>query len=230
MSKLLEKLKQGKMCLISSLPANDYDLAKASWEAGADAIKVHINVFHRASQNRFGTLEENREVFEKILHDSPVPVGIVLGEDAFVAEGVLDEAIKMGFDFVSLYGHHTPASLVMKKEIANFFAVNYTYSYEEIKFISESPFLDILELSICLPESYGARLTAQDLARYRYIASHCPVPTVVPTQHVILPSDVPALAQTGVSAVMVGAISMGKEKTRIFETLKAFRKAIDELC
>lgn len=85
MSRLLEKLKSSKMCLIASIPQNNYELAKAAWEAGADAIKVHINIWHRASGNSFGSLEENREVFEKILKDSPVPVGIVAGENAFVA-------------------------------------------------------------------------------------------------------------------------------------------------
>lgn len=229
MNQLLDKLNQNKMCLIASIPANNYDFAKAAWEAGADAIKVHINVWHRASNNTFGSLEDNKSVFEKILKDSPVPVGIVVGEDAFVAEKQLDEVVKMGFDFVSLYGHHTPASLITRKDITNFFAVNSTYTLEEIEAVSQGDFADILELSICLPETYGERLNARDLVRYKYLASRSKIPAIIPTQHVVLPEDVKTLAACGVKAVMVGAISMGKEKDSIFSTLKSFREAIDRL-
>ncbi len=229
MNRLLDKLKKNKMCLIASIPENNYEFAKAAWEAGADAIKVHINVWHRASNNTFGSLEDNKEVFARIIKDSPVPVGIVAGEDAFKAEANLDEIVKMGFDFISLYGHHTPASLVARDDVNNFFAVNSTYSLDEIVAVGEGSFADILELSICQPETYGERLNAKDLVKYKYIASHVNIPTVVPTQHVILPSDVKLLAKCQVNAVMVGAISMGKEKASIVSTIKAFRKEIDNL-
>lgn len=229
MHRLLNKLNSNKMTLIASVPANDYELAKTAWEAGADAIKVHINVFHRASQNNFGSLESIRPVFERILRDSPVPVGIVAGEDTFLVESVVDEIVNMGFDFISLCGQFTPASLVMREDISNFFAVNYTYNLEEINAISNSFVADILELSIADPSTYGERLNARDLARYEYIAKNSKVPTVVPTQRVVYPSDVKALHKCGVKAVMVGAISMGKTKESISETLRNFKKAIEEL-
>lgn len=229
MNRLLGKLKSSKMCLIASIPQNNYELAKAAWEAGADAIKVHINVWHRASGNSFGSLEENREIFEKILKDSPVPVGIVAGDNAFVAEKDIDEIIRMGFDFISLYGHHLPASLAVRKDISKFFAVNNTYGFDEIKVVANSSFIDILEMSICDPETYGDRLSARDLARYEYISHMNDVPTVLPTQHVVLASDVNTLYQCGISAVMLGAISFGKTKESIYQTLKEFRKEIDNL-
>ena len=229
MNKLLDRLNNNKMCLIASIPENNYEIAKAAWEAGADAVKVHINVWHRASNNTFGTLEQNQEVFSKILRDCPVPVGIVVGEDAFVAEDNVDKAIEMGFDFISLYGHHTPASLAYRKDITNFFAVNSTYTFDEINAVSNSSFADILEMSICLPETYGERLNAKDLVRYEYLSKHSAIPTVVPTQHLVLPTDVKALYKCGVKAVMVGAISMGKDIETISKTLKEFRKEIDKL-
>ena len=128
MHQLLTRLNTKKMCLIASLPENSYELAKIAWEAGVDAIKVHINVsLHRASQNHFGSLEENKAVFKSILADSPVPVGIVAGEQGFAAEAVVDEIVRMGFDFISLYGHHTPPTLVMRDDITNFLALNFSY-------------------------------------------------------------------------------------------------------
>ena len=229
MSRLLDSLNSKKMCLVASLPENKYEFAKAAWEAGCDAVKVHINVWHRASGNTFGTLEDNREVFERILRDSPVPVGIVIGENAMTTECLVDQVKEMGFDFISLYGHHTPASLAVRKDVANFFAVNYEYPFEEINFISNSPFVDILELSICRPESYGERLNGRDLARYQYIANNSKAPCVVPTQHVVYPSDVKGLYMTGVKGIMVGAISYGKTLESISSTLKAFKAEIDKL-
>jgi hypothetical protein len=215
--------------LIASLPENSYEIAKVAWEAGVDAIKVHINVFHNASQNHFGTLSEMRSVFERIIQDSPVPVGIVCGESAFQAEEVIDELVAMGFDFISLYAHHTPASVSARKDIDNFLAINSSYSFEEIKYLSHSHFAKILELSIVDKEDYGKRLSARELAKYHYIASFSKIPTVVPTQKVILPSDIPALHKTGVKAVMVGAVSYGKDPKTIQDTLIAFRKEIDKL-
>ena len=131
--------------------------------------------------------------------------------------------------FGSLYGHHSPASLVMRDDINNFFAFNSEYSFEEMRYIANSFVADMLELSVVAPANYGERLSLRDLAKYQYIASFSKTPTIVPTQKVILPSDVQALYKTGIKAVMVGAISMGKEPETISRTLKAFRNEIDKL-
>lgn len=120
MHRLLTTLKRKKFSLIASLPENSYEMAKIAWETGADAIKVHINVFHRASQNTFGPLTEIRNTFERIIADSPVPVGIVAGEDPILVEELLDDIVAMGFDFISLYGHFMPASLVERRDITTF--------------------------------------------------------------------------------------------------------------
>ena len=40
MNKLLDRLNNNKMCLIASIPENNYEFAKAAWEAGVDAVKV----------------------------------------------------------------------------------------------------------------------------------------------------------------------------------------------
>ena len=58
MKSLLSIITNARFSLIVSLPKNDYNLAKAAWESGADAIKVHINVKHNAS----------KQVFEDLTH------------------------------------------------------------------------------------------------------------------------------------------------------------------
>lgn len=52
--------------LFVSLPANDIKLAEAALASGADGLKVHINVGHRASGNRFGTLDSYADMFKDI--------------------------------------------------------------------------------------------------------------------------------------------------------------------
>lgn len=229
MHKLLNILKTKKFGLIASLPENSYQMARTAWEAGADAIKVHINVFHRASQNTFGSLSDIRKTFEKIIADSPVPVGVVAGEDATLVEAVIDEIVAMGFDFVSLYGQYLPASLILRDDITVFFAVNSDYSFEEIRHISQSFCGDILELSVVAPDLYGERLSARDLTKYHYIAHQARMPTVVPSQKLIYPGDVKALYRSGVNAVMIGAVCYGKDQAEMARVIKEFRKEIDRL-
>lgn len=229
MNELYKKLKENKMSLIASLPENSYEFAKIAWESGADAIKVHCNVFHNASQNNFGDYEDFRDEFLRIIKDSPIPVGIVAGGNPEIAETIIKKLSGDGFDFVSLYAHDTPASFYNGFSINNFLSVNSSYSCEEIKHLLDGGYADILELSLIDKEDYGVRLTARDLSKYRTIANYSDVPCVVPSQKLIYPQDIPILAKTGVKALMVGAIVLGKETENIESTLKAFRKEIDKL-
>ena len=47
------------MELIVSLPSNDPAMAQAATGAGADAVKLHMNVTHDASGTRFGSFAED---------------------------------------------------------------------------------------------------------------------------------------------------------------------------
>ena len=229
MEKLIDKLKRKKMCLIVSLPWNSYELAKQVWEAGADDIKVHINAFHQASGHQFGSLEDNREEFEKILKESPVPVGIVPGQNTNVCEAQIDKLVEMGFDFISLYNHHMPASLIDRKDISKFFGVAPDYSQAEIEYIAESPLTEMLEMSFLSVESPDERLNSRDIQRYRRVCEVAKCPTILPTQHYVKEEDIPLLHKIGVNAIMIGAIVTSNDKKMVVEKTKAFRKAIDQL-
>ena len=62
----LSILNQKRPALIASLPGNRLDLAKAAVECGADVVKVHMNVQHRASGLHFGTFEVDKETLQEI--------------------------------------------------------------------------------------------------------------------------------------------------------------------
>jgi hypothetical protein len=229
MSRILTSLKTKPMTLVVSLPENTYEMAKTAWEAGADAIKVHINLFHNASLIQFGPLEDQKLVLEKILQDSPVPVGVVAGQDTKTSEAVIEELVHMGFDFISLYGHHMPLSLVNRQDVSNLFAIDYSYSLEEVKTIANSFIADILELSILPHEEYGKRVNARDLAHYVAFSQASSIPTLLPSQRLIYPNDVSAISRCGIKAIMIGAIVFQHDKNEMAFQIKQFKKAINAL-
>lgn len=229
MNQLVNLMKKNKMTLVASLPKNDYDLAKAAWEHGADVIKLHINVTHNASKTVFGTLDQERPVLERILKDSPIPVGVVAGDDPIKAERDIPLLAKMGFDFISLYGHHAPTSMIKRNDINFMYSINHTYTIDEIKEIGRGDVADIFELSIMAPDTYGERLTARDITKYFIICQNSKIPVLMPTQHLVYPIDVPILYKSGIKAIMIGAVCMGQTVETVSSTTKAFKEAISGL-
>lgn len=72
-----EMLTDNRFSVIAALPRNDLALAEAALEGGAQAVKVHCNVWHRASGNTFGTFAENRTFLRELIAlcgDVPFPV------------------------------------------------------------------------------------------------------------------------------------------------------------
>lgn len=223
----LSLLTENKLTLIMSLPRNNPDWCRAAFEAGADAVKVHINVAHRASGTVFGRLSDERPALEAMLKMRTGPMGIVLGGSlSEVGQDAL-EVRKLPFSFHSVYAHHVPA-WALDSGVPLMAACDGTYSLEEIKRMPAMG-CDVLEASVIPGGEYGQALSMRDLIRYRAIADAVSVPVVVPTQRAIRPDEVEALIRTGVKGLMIGAIVTGQEEASIARTVAAFRKAIDEV-
>ena len=111
MNDYLRLLNDNKLTLIMSLPENDPALCEAAFKAGADVVKVHINVEHRASGTRFGRLSEELPALRAMLDNRRGPMGLVPG--GTLEDALLDlEAVKaLPFSFYSLYAQNTPAAL-----------------------------------------------------------------------------------------------------------------------
>ncbi|MDR3174469.1 MAG: hypothetical protein LBU19_09485 [Treponema sp.] len=217
---LLEK----RFALIASLPANDPRLAAAAWDHGADAVKIHINVKHRAGGLQFGGFSEERPGLERILAEARGPVGIMLGADAAAAANDLEMVLAAGFDFISIYGHHAPVRL-LGAGITKMLAADGSYSMDMIRALAS--LADIFEASIIPPEQYGEPLTLRDLAAYKNISAALDIPVVVPTQKKITSGEAALLYNAGVSAIMIGAISAGKSSEEFGAAAGEFRKAMD---
>lgn len=227
MNDYLRLLNENRLTLIMSLPKNDPALCEAAFEAGADVVKVHINVEHRASGTHFGRLAEELPALRAMLDNRRGPMGLVPGgtlEDVLLD---LDEVGKLPFSFYSLYAHNTPASLPLGR-VPVMAACDSTYSLDEAAEMARCG-AQTLEASIVPGAEYGIRLTMRDLLKYSAIVRRAGIPVVVPTQRLITPEDVPALVRAGVNGLMIGAVVTGRDEDGIRRAVRAFRAAIAEV-
>lgn len=229
MSRILELFEKNKLTLIMSLPDNSLDMARAAIDAGADALKVHCNVVHKASGVNFGSLEEEGAKLMAIVKESKIPVGIVPGgKERKPTVDELDEIVKMGFDFVDMNISDMPDYLFAYNKITKVAALEKENQLEKVLDSKESNF-GAIEAAIIPHLGYGQNLTIGDLRAYISIAVSSNLPVIVPTQRKITPEDVPILSDTGIKALMIGAIVTGKTPAMINSAVKEYRRVIDEL-
>ena len=225
-------MNERKFTLVVSLPSNDLALAQAALEGGADAIKVHCNVWHRASGHTFGTYEENKPFLRELIAlCGDVPVGLVPGTDeAFITESELEELEDMGLSFLSAYSHHLPCFAMDSRRMTNAVAIDSRYTEAILDAIRDSE-IQVLECSVVKGEQYGMDLTVADVLRYGSMAAKTGKPCMVPTQKKIRPEDVKYLHRAGCKALMIGAVVFGQDPTpeKLRDVTRAFRQAVDAL-
>lgn len=230
--KFKELIEGNKFSLVVSLPSNNLELAEAALDGGAQAVKVHCNVWHRASGHTFGTYAENREFLQQLIAlCRDVPVGLVPGgEDAFITPEERLELENMGLGFFSSYSQHLPCHMMESKVLTKMVAIDYTYTGNTLDAVRSSG-IDVLECSVQPGENYGTDLNYADILRYSDIVTKSGKPCLIPTQRKIKPCEVKHLYEAGCKAVMIGAIVMGKEPDvkQLQAVTSAFREAIDAL-
>jgi hypothetical protein len=215
--------------LVVSLPENSIPLAKAAIRGGARALKVHVNVWHRASGHTFGTFDENKQFLRELVEAAgDIPIGLVPGADeAFVSVEERDEMEALGIDFFSSYACHLPNYMMDAAKLSRMAAIDSTYTQNTLDGINRYP-PDVLECSIQSGDSYGQKLRYADVLRYADIAAKVKIPTLVPTQKWMSPGDVRHLWKAGCKALMIGAIVMGKTPSpeSVEKTTAAFAEAV----
>ena len=228
----VQLLDRRKLILVVSLPSNDLELAKAALEGGADAVKVHCNVWHRASGHTFGTYEENKEFLKALIGlCGDVPVGLVPGTaEAFITEAELRELKEMGLDFISAYSHNLPCFAMDYPGVTAVVAIGADDCESVLDAVRDSD-IAVLEASVVRGEEYGQDLTCADVLRYGSIVRRTGKPCMVPTQKKIRPEDVKHLYRAGCRALMIGAIVFGQNPTpeELREITAAYRSAVDAL-
>ena len=218
--------------LLVSLPRNDLDLARAALEAGADGLKVHINLQHHASGMSTGPLEVEADRIAAIVALG-LPVGIVPGAGEGLA--TRDEMLRLaelGVDFFDLYAEDMPAWMLRMDECPMSVMVAFSSTCSPwglVERVADASRPAMIEASVMPHEQYGRPLVAADVSRYAELAARSGLPVVVPTQKAILPEEVAVLADAGVAAVLIGAIVTGAEADSMARATRAFRDAVDAL-
>lgn len=212
--------------LIVSLPANSPELARAAQAGGADALKVHLHVRHDASGTQFGSLAEERAALEQILALG-LPTGIVPGAgDRLPTPEEMRELAEMGVDFFDFYTHDTPAWLVGFTGMTRAIAISSPAQCDQLGDLEALGF-ELIEVAIVPHEGYGRPLSVADLVAYRQVRRATSLPIIVPTQRAIRPEEAPVLLrETGINALMIGAIVTGREPASLQAATAQFAAAM----
>ena len=225
------------MELIVSLPRNDVALAKAAAGAGADALKVHMNVLHEASSTRFGSFAEEAPAVREILGAVKCAVGLMPGgaPDALPTREELLSLEPAGLNFLDIYAHNMPLwfidlpyrLIVALSSFDGFVEPPYYTTHFHWPPESQRNRIAMCEASIFTHEEYGAPFTFADYRRLRVLQEYVDVPLVVPTQKAITPEDAQWLKRTGTGALMIGAVVTGLTAESIARATAEYRRAID---
>lgn len=211
--------------LIVSLPRNDPALARAAIDGGADLLKVHVNVHHRASGTDFGALAEEMPHLQTIL-DLGTPTGLVPGEEEMVSQE--EVPLLARFAFLDAYLTHLPLYLYAAG-VPIVPAIPHDYPPEGLPFLRRLPG-EWAEAALVAPDGYGRPPTAGDLIALERAGALSGRRLIVPTQRRIHPDDLPRYFElSSVWAVMIGAIVTGVGAAGIEKTTAAFRQGLDRL-
>jgi len=241
MSRFIQSLYKG-FALLVSLPRNDPALAREAREAGADALKIHLNLHHRASGTTFGPWEKEREAFLEIVRGIDIPAGIVPGAEKMALPEEMAEMAQAGVDFWDLYLDHVPTWLLPMGGISlrgsvvvtpwegmgRVGCIDGTWRPEDLAALSGWG-LQALECSPIPGEGYGRPLSLADLARYRRLIENVSMPVFISTQRKIEPAQLEHLVRAGARGIAIGAVVFGQDGRDLGRVTGEFRKAIDSL-
>lgn len=227
MNRFQRSLTSDKLQLFVSLPANDPELAKAALEEGADGLKVHINVSHRASGNSFGPLSSCLDVITEIRSLFDGPLGIVPGGSLeSVRQDEIEALPELGVDFTSIYAFHMPSFLLRFPRLSRTFAIDSSFDLRLLEGAASFG-VEALEASVIPGEEYGTPLSFADLLKYRWLVQHAGLPIIVPSQRKIGSADIPALMDSGIKVLLIGAVVTGNNADGIRRAVAELRNEID---
>lgn len=229
MTALSDLLRNQSMSLLVSLPENSLSMVEAAKEGGADVIKVHMNVDHRASGTTFGSLEENKDFFKEMNRLFTGTTGVVIADTPEkVVRSELEVLEKLGFQFISLYAEAAPTWLLNYNQLEKMLAISYSYKDRDLLSLNHSN-VEVLEASVMHPDQYGLPLTINDIFHYRQIISQVKQPVIIPTQKNIETHDLCSLQNIGVKGLMIGAIVTGKTPEEVYTSTKSFKQKIQKM-
>lgn len=205
-TRLIKALRGGEFPVIVSLARHDLDLARAAIGAGAFAIKVHLNAYHRATGTTFGSFADERPFFER-LATLGVPLLVMAGQEKVPSAEEMDALADLGFEGFNIYFSEMQPHLLQSR-LRPMPALGEKSTDEDLRKILEIPGA-MMEASVASFEDYGKPLNEKDLARYRDIIAKAGIPVIAPSQKRFTAEDMPRLKEAGIAAPLLGVIVTG---------------------
>ena len=221
---MLETLAADEPTVIVSLPKNDIDMAQAAIDAGADGIKMHLNATHRASGTTYGSLDEEREILQKLCSLDTL-VGVVPGQDVAVVRRTLTNLSEFPIDFIDGFAHHLPSGAKEISGLPTWAAPTSEYDFEEILALGQTS-IDAIEAALFPKDEYGSPFSVRHLAQYISLAEELSIPVIVPTQLELTPDDAAQLVDNGITNFLLGSIVLGSSSETIYDTTIEYVKAL----
>lgn len=227
---LAAKMLGPRPTLCVSLILNDPVLAREVEEAGADGIKLHLNLNHPHANVTIGSLEEEADNLAAVIDALSVPVGIVPRGSTGTTPAEVLEYARLGFSFVDLYGHVMAASLLSVPGIGKWVAPKVGHVHASLEALSHTHGVDVVEASFLPQAEYGAPLTVDDLVSLRMAigALGGRKPLVLPTDRRLTPEDVPVLVGNGIDNLLIGYAVTGAGADTVPAATERFRRVLDE--
>jgi hypothetical protein len=222
-TRLHKAITNGDFPVIVSLARHDIDLAKAALDAGATAIKTHLNAYHRATGTTFGSFSQERPFFEEI-SKLGAPLLVMAGQEIVPTPDEMDALADLGFEGFNVYVDHLQPHL-LRSRLRPMPALSSESSDADFARIRNIPGA-MLEASITPFTGYGHALTDDDLGLYREIATKAEMPVIAPSQRKFVPEDMPRLKNAGVSAPLLGVIVTGSTPASMYEAVLPIVKSI----
>lgn len=210
--------------VIISLPQNDIELARAAIEAGADALKFHINVTHFASGNHFEGIEAYTQFITDVRAQFKGPIGVVLGDTIEKVAATDYELLqRLSIQYYSLYSAHIDERALSQQLLEKTAAINHAFPLTQLLFFEQFQ-VTALELSIIKQSEYGQLLNLDDMLRYQAIRTQTALPLIIPSQKKLTNANIKWLQSNGMNAVMLGAICIGQTADSIYESIRQLTK------
>lgn len=196
----------GEFPVLVSLGRHDIDLAEAAVDAGVFGLKFHLNAYHRASGNRFGSFAEERPFIEQMAKLGK-PMLVMSGQETQPTLDELDALADYGVEGWNIYLKHVQPHMYRSRlrPILALDSESGSSDIDEIKTIPEA----MIEASVGRFEEYGHPLSEPDLTRFREIVDQSGLPVIAPSQKRFVPTDIPRLHAAGIGATLCGVIVTG---------------------
>lgn len=196
----------GEFPVLVSLGRHDIALAQAAVDAGAFGLKFHLNAYHRASGNSFGSFTEERPFIEKLARLGK-PMLVMSGQETQPSLAELEALADYGVEGWNIYLKHVQPYMY-ESRLRPILALDSESDEADLRRIAAIPGA-MLEASVGRFADYGAPLLAADLARYREIVEQSGLPVIAPSQKRFTAADMPRLRAAGIGAILCGIIVTG---------------------